>query len=52
MQLKRLDANIRRAIKIKNRQFGIIMRNKKKDKLLNSSHMIIFSNYKLMKYNC
>ena len=34
MQLKRVDVSIRRAIIIKNRSFGIIERNKKKDKLL------------------
>ena len=52
MQLKRVDVNIRRAIRIKNRQFGIITRNKKKDKLLKSvlsNHIIVFRNYELTK---
>ena len=54
MQLKKVKVIIRRAIRLENRQFGIITRNKKKDKLLESvllNDMIIFSNYKLIKKN-
>ena len=52
MLLKRVDLVIRRAIRIKNRYFGIITKNKKSDELLKSvvlNHIIIYSNYKLIK---
>ena len=52
MLLKRVDVVIRQAIRIKNRYFGIITKNKKSDELLKSvilNHIIIYSNYKLIK---
>ena len=52
MLLKRVDVVIRQAIRIKNRYFGIITKNKKSDEFLKSvilNHIIIYSNYKLIK---
>ena len=52
MLLKRVDLVIRRAIRIKNLNLGIITKNKKSDELLKSvilNHIIIYSNYKLIK---